>query len=128
MSYPDFNDLREVNEQVNRLGYTSDMEQYGKNDFWTSIVSTGDCEDSAITKYRRLFNLGWPLKDLRLACCYVETGEYHAVLIVSTDEGDVMLDNRQPHPVPVALVSLVLGYKPDIIQGSGQTWVEWKDG
>ena len=128
MTYPAFSDLGDVQEQVNRLPYRSDAERYGKEDFWSELDKDGgDCEDFAIAKYRRLLALGWPAESLRLACCYVETGEYHAVLIVSTSEGDFMLDNRKPHPVAASDIVGLCGYKSDMIQGSGQTWVEWME-
>ena len=118
-------DLAAVNSEVNALPYKGDAERYGTPEFWIEIGKDGgDCEDYAIGKLNRLVALGWPVKDLRLACCYVETGEYHAVLIASADEGDMVLDNRKPHPFPVSELS-VFGYKPDKIQGPGRTWVKW---
>ena len=118
--------LVEVNREVNALPYKTDAELYDRLEYWTdAAVATGaDCEDYAITKMHKLATLGWPQKSLRLATCYTETGEFHGVLIVSTEDGDYMLDNRQPNPVPVADV-LRLGYKPASIQASGLRWVQW---
>jgi predicted transglutaminase-like cysteine proteinase len=121
-------DLDDVNLAVNRYTYQADATRYGRPEFWTALEGSGDCEDFAIAKLRRLVAKGWPINRLRLACCFDETGAYHAVLIVATDEvGDMMLDNRQPYPVSVGDFQR-LGYKPDRIQAEGgsQRWVEWK--
>lgn len=118
-----------VNAAVNLLPFVDDAEKYRLPDFWTSIddAGAGDCDDYSIGKLRRLVQLGWPVEKLHLACCYVETGEYHAVLIVETPEGSYMLDNRQPEPAPIASLEL-LSYRPDVIQAVGgePTWRKWE--
>ncbi len=122
-----FEDLDEVNNEVNRLPYVSDAQRYFTLDFWNEIdANGGDCEDYAIGKLNRLVDRRWPIAQLRLACCYVE-GAYHAVLLVETDRGAYMLDNRQPRPVPLGDVESILGYKPDCVQGVGgsRQWVTW---
>jgi predicted transglutaminase-like cysteine proteinase len=121
--------MLQVNSEVNRLPYVGDATKYDKPDFWKSIdeAGAGDCEDFAIAKLRRLRAAGWPIEALRLACCYVETDEYHAVLVVDAPEGAAfMLDNRQADPIPVASLPLI-GYRPDRIQaiGGAQEWREW---
>lgn len=121
-------DLNAVNSEVNSLPYLSDAERYGNIEFWTQIDDGGgDCEDFAIAKLRRLVAMGWPIERLRLACCFTETGEYHAVLIASADEGDYMLDNRKPRPVPANEIVEFLRYQPTKIQSAGgsRDWVEW---
>lgn len=121
--------LEAVNEEVNRLPYKSDADRYRVPEFWASIdADGGDCEDYAIGKLNRLVVLGWPVAFLRLAMCFAETGEHHAVLIASLVQGDYMLDNRQPRVVPVADVVPVLGYRPESIQsrGGSREWVEWR--
>lgn len=118
-------DLDAVNDSVNLLPYVADPEAL---DDWSPITDAGgDCDSYAVAKLRRLVALGWPVERLRLACCYVETGEYHAVLLVSAPEGDLMLDNRQPRPVPAGDVVSLLGYRTDRIQRVGGTldWVSW---
>lgn len=117
-----------INERINRMPYASDAKRYASLDYWCQAGSEGgDCEDYAIAKLRRLVLNGFPIERFRLACCYVETGEYHAVLVVSLDDGDYMLDNRQQFPVPVSYLDRI-GYKPHVIQkvGGKEGWAEWK--
>ena len=121
-------DLTEVNAECNAFPYKADAERYGSPDFWAEADAGGsDCEDFALAKLHRLLDRGWHIDDLRLACCYVETGEYHAVLEVATDDGPRILDNR--HQWPMTLEQLrTIGYKPDRIQahGGSRKWKEWK--
>lgn len=100
--------LVEVNADVNRMPYKSDPEMYGRPDFWSSkSADAGDCDDYACQK-RRMLREKFPdnLDALMLATCWVEgedgpgTGGYHAVLLVNTDKGAYVLDNRYPKVKP----------------------------
>jgi predicted transglutaminase-like cysteine proteinase len=134
-------DLEEVNREVNAFPYKSDPELYKREEFWTEInAAGGDCEDFAIAKLRRLLERGWPIERLRLACCYTEkvgarpgdinnqsgTRGFHAVLIVSADEEDWMLDNRFEKPIPVSDLKGI-DYIPTLIQkeGGSNKWAGW---
>jgi len=55
---------------------------------------TGDCNKFALSKRRELIALGWPRNILLLATATTERGEGHLVLVVRTDRGDLVLDNR----------------------------------
>lgn len=66
----------------------------GSSDTWSADVRAGDCEDYALTKRRRLIAAGWPSRSLRMAVARTGTGEGHAVLVVKTSQGDLVLDNR----------------------------------
>ena len=59
---------------------------------WSVNVSTGDCEDYALTKRQRLIDAGFPAGALRIAVTR-HNGQLHAVLIVKTTGGDFVLDN-----------------------------------
>jgi predicted transglutaminase-like cysteine proteinase len=84
--------LRQVNTQVNR---SIDPRYDNKgDDEWQADVSSGDCEDYALTKRRRLIELGWSPNALRMAIAYTPDNSGHAVLVVSTTKGDFVLDNR----------------------------------
>ena len=107
--------LAAVNRRINALPYVSDAEKYGQPEFWASITDAGDCEDFAIAKYRALIEGGMPATALRLATCYVETGEYHAVLLADVAGETWVLDNRHPHPMRYA----DLPYKWDRLQIAG---------
>lgn len=127
MSYPDKKDLEFVNSQVNALPYVADAHRYKTPEFWAKIDKDGgDCEDAAIGKLNRLVEMGWPIEPLRLATCYVGTGEYHAVLVADLDDGQVVLDNR--YPWPMSLNDLhIKGYKPDTIQAHGGARLDWRE-
>mgnify|MGYP001614251025 CR=1 FL=1 len=93
--------LREVNERINRLPYRSDAERWKRPEFWVAAdTSGGDCEDYAIAKRNALVALGWPRSALPLAACVTEAGEGHGVLLVETDGGVYVLDNRHREPMP----------------------------
>lgn len=61
-------------------------------DTWSIGVRNGDCEDYALTKRARLVAAGIPAGALRIGVG-VLAGEAHAVLIVRTNSGDLVLDN-----------------------------------
>ena len=63
-------------------------------DTWRADVAQGDCNDYALTKRRALLRKGLPAGALRMAVGTTAQGEWHAVLVVSTSAGDMVLDNR----------------------------------
>jgi predicted transglutaminase-like cysteine proteinase len=88
---------REVNASVT---YKTDLEQYSTPEFWKEAGTFGDCEDYALRKRELLLKAGFARKDLHLALCWVETGDYHCVLLCNTSKGWFVLDNRYPFPTP----------------------------
>jgi predicted transglutaminase-like cysteine proteinase len=64
------------------------------DDVWSVNVKSGDCEDYALTKRDHLIAKGWSPRALRIAVATTRSGEGHAVLVVKTDHGDLVLDNR----------------------------------
>lgn len=62
-------------------------------DWWRVNTATGDCEDFALTKRARLLSLGVDQSALRMAVVLNEKAEIHAVLVVETTEGELVLDN-----------------------------------
>lgn len=77
---------REVNMRIRPVNEGKDV--------WKANVTSGDCEDFALTKKARLMRLGFPAGALRMAVAKTPYGEGHAVLVVSTNRGDFVLDNR----------------------------------
>jgi predicted transglutaminase-like cysteine proteinase len=72
---PERNKLELVNDFMNQTPYVSDLEQWGKPDYWAipvEFLSTdgGDGEDFAIAKYFTLLALGVP--DDKLLLTYVQ--------------------------------------------------------
>jgi predicted transglutaminase-like cysteine proteinase len=92
-----------INREINlSIAYTSDEEQYGAPDVWSSALDSlttgqGDCEDFAIAKYVVLREAGIPADDLRLVVARVRNNQTtaHAVLAARLDGQWLMLDNRR---------------------------------
>lgn len=84
--------LHHVNRQVNQS--IKAVNEVGPRDRWEAEVAQGDCEDFALTKRRKLVSLGWSPRALRIAVTRTASGEGHAVLVVKTSKGDLVLDNR----------------------------------
>jgi predicted transglutaminase-like cysteine proteinase len=95
-----------VNRQVNRsLAAASDWKIYGRRDYWALPLSrpgraAGDCEDFVMEKRHRLLAAGFPMAQLSIALLRTRWGETHAVLLVETDEGALVLDNRSDEVRP----------------------------
>ncbi|MCT6870332.1 MAG: transglutaminase-like cysteine peptidase [Bartonella sp.] len=86
--------LIDVNHSVNaRIRPATDMELYGREEYWTYPVDAGDCEDYVLEKQRELREKGFPLASLLITVVRKPDGEGHAVLTVRTDRGDFILDN-----------------------------------
>ncbi len=88
-----------VNTLLNKVRYVSDNTNYGKSDYWATpiefLMRGGDCEDYAIAKYTALRILGVPEDRMRLAIVQdMQKNIPHAILIVYTDNGAMILDNQ----------------------------------
>jgi len=111
-----------INAEINHsVSYMTDFEQYGIPEMWRLARPGGyeDCDGYMLTKWRSLLDKGWPAEKLVLALCWVETGEYHAVLVAETDQGVFALDNRHPSP----MVPSKLPYRWD----KGLRGTEWHE-
>lgn len=88
--------LQNVNSLVNHsITEVTDLEKFHVPDFWTLPVDgQGDCEDFQLLKRHDLISLGFPSQALMMTVVRDENGEGHAVLMVRTDRGDLVLDNR----------------------------------
>jgi predicted transglutaminase-like cysteine proteinase len=83
-----------INVSVNKaIKPVSDVKKYGKTEVWAYGGSSGDCEDYALTKRRKLINAGFKPANLRLTMARLGNGEAHTVLVVRTEKGDYVLDN-----------------------------------
>lgn len=119
--------LDDVNSQVNaRTTYVPDIQKYGALDRWEDASregNQGDCEDFAIAKYHQLRTLGWPQAALDIAICLDEVGEGHAVLVARTDQGDLVLDNRQARVWPWdELITAGYRFEKITVGGSFRDW------
>lgn len=85
-----------VNSTVNRMiAPVSDQELYGQAEFWAYPKDAGDCEDYVLQKKRDLESLGIPAAALLITVVRDENNEGHAVLTLTTAQGDFILDNRR---------------------------------
>jgi len=94
--------IRAVNTAVNaRIVAVTDQDHWGVSDRWDyPRDGRGDCEDIQIEKRRELAASGLPERAMRMAMVINPEGEGHAVLLVRTDAGDLVLDNRVDAVLP----------------------------
>ncbi len=111
--------LEQVQIQVShQVRYVSDMDRFGVPDWWEPAVTTGDCEDIALTKRQQLMDLGWPAEALRIAALVDGHGELHAVLTV-----DVM--SLKGKPATYVLDSHFEHVEPwQVLNSYGYYWLE----
>jgi len=87
--------LQEVNTFANRIVIpATDIAFYHNEERWALPVTYGDCEDYVLLKRKWLVERGWPTGALLITVVFDEVGEGHAVLLVRTDRGDLVLDNK----------------------------------
>lgn len=115
----------EVNGFVNETPYVADINNWGKSDYWSTpeefFEHGGDCEDFAIAKYAALRSLGVPEDRLRIAIVHDREKDIpHAVLILYTDDGALLLDNQIKS---VRRASSVRHYKPIFSINSLSWWL-----
>ena len=90
--------LNTVNRQVNSdIKPKTDVEHWGIVDQWDIPTDGyGDCEDYQLLKRKILSEKhGLPRRAMRMTVVIDEQGEGHAVLMVRTDQGDIVLDNKR---------------------------------
>jgi predicted transglutaminase-like cysteine proteinase len=91
-----WNELVEVNFDLNvRIRPETDEDLYHVAEYWTYPDGRGDCEDIALAKRRQLIELGWDASALLMTVVKQFNGDGHAVLMVRTDRGDLVLDNQE---------------------------------
>jgi len=88
--------LIDINNAINAAVVpVTDEQQYSISEFWTYPDGAGDCEDFALAKRKALIAEGWNPSTLMIAVVRQQNGEGHAVLMVRTDRGDLVLDNQE---------------------------------
>jgi predicted transglutaminase-like cysteine proteinase len=85
-----------ANRRVNaRIKPKTDKEHWGVVDSWDFPEDGyGDCEDYQLLKRRILAEQGLSRRAMRMTVVIDDQGEGHAVLMVRTDRGDFILDNK----------------------------------
>jgi predicted transglutaminase-like cysteine proteinase len=91
-----------VNARVNDLIQPlTDEDHWGVIDSWDLPTDgSGDCEDYQLLKRKLLVEAGFPRRALRMTVVLDEKSEGHAVLMVRTDRGDFILDNKVQSVLP----------------------------
>lgn len=88
--------VNQVNSYVNgKIAPVSDQDLYGEPEYWTYPKDAGDCEDYVLLKKRYLERLGFARDALLITVALDEKKAGHAVLTLSTESGDYVLDNRK---------------------------------
>lgn len=87
-----------VNKYLNAVRYVPATENWGSPDYWETpfefLARGGQCQDYAISKYLALQASGIPDSAMRVAVVHDrQTGQDHAILIVTVDGRDLVLDN-----------------------------------
>ena len=90
-------ELKRINIAVNtNIKPMTDMDHWGVVERWNyPDDGYGDCEDYVLLKRRLLIQLGWPREALLVTVVLDNEDEGHAVLTVTTDKGDIVLDNKK---------------------------------
>ena len=91
-----------VNRAVNkRIKPITDLKHWGVIDRWDfPDDGLGDCEDYQILKRKLLADRGLPRRAMRMTVVRDGKGEGHAVLMIRTDRGDFILDNKTDTVLP----------------------------
>lgn len=72
-----------------------DMQLYGVADHWTLPSTHADCEDYVLAKQSALIAAGWPPEAVLIGVVVGELSPFHAVLILRTSRGELVLDNMR---------------------------------
>lgn len=108
---PETDKLKLVNDFFNQIPFVSDIEHWGKPDYWATPVEMlasngGDCEDYAIGKYFTLLALGFNMDKLRIT--YVK-----AINLPPSDQAHMVLTyHPKPDAMPLVLDNLNGEIKP----------------
>lgn len=86
-----------LNLKVNReIEPITDMDHWGVVERWDMAEDgKGDCEEYVNIKRKRLVEAGIPRRALRVVVVIDEENAGHAVLMLRTDKGDFILDNKR---------------------------------
>ena len=88
--------LVDTNNLINSaITPVTDVDYYHQDEVWAYPTDGyGDCEDYALAKRKALIADGWNPSTLLMTVVREQDGDGHAVLMVRTDRGDLVLDNQ----------------------------------
>jgi predicted transglutaminase-like cysteine proteinase len=115
--------MTSVNRRVNAaVRSVTDDEHWGVPDRWDLPADgLGDCEDYQLLKRKLLAEAGLPRRAMRITVVVDEAGEGHAVLMIRTDRGDFILDNKTNAVLPWHATGYVFIKREG--QSSAAAWV-----
>lgn len=92
----------QINTAVNReVRQIEDQRQYGRAEHWALPTQRGgDCEDLVLLKKKMLIEKGVPSKALLISTVLDKKLNSHAVLVLRTAGGDLVLDNLTNRILP----------------------------
>jgi predicted transglutaminase-like cysteine proteinase len=113
--------LTQVNRDINdRIRAVADRDHWGVEDRWNfPDDGLGDCEDIQLLKRKILSERGLPRRAMRMTVVIDEEGGGHAVMMVRTDRGDLILDNRRTSILPWTQTGYIY------VKAEGQDGLEW---
>ncbi|MCV9964808.1 transglutaminase-like cysteine peptidase [Pararhizobium sp. BT-229] len=95
LSTEQWQEVRRINRAVNdTIQHATDQDLYGREEVWAFPETAGDTEDFALLKQRQLTERGIPSSSLLLTVAIKPNGDGHALLTISTSEGDFILDDE----------------------------------
>src|SRR5215218_1696847 len=91
-----------INRRVNTtITAITDLEHWGVPDRWDLPTDgRGDCEDFQLLKRKLLAEAGLPRRAMRMVVVVDDEAQGHAVLMIRTDRGDFILDNKVSTVLP----------------------------
>ncbi len=91
-----------INRAVNKaIEPITDQLHWGVTESWDlPDDGLGDCEDYVLLKRQRLAAAGIPRRAMRVTVVLDEVNDGHAVLMIRTDRGDLILDNKRDAVLP----------------------------
>lgn len=91
-----------TNLRTNReIEPVTDMDHWGQVDRWDMAEDgRGDCEEYVLVKRKKLVEAGFPRRALLVTVVIDDENQGHAVLMVRTDRGDFILDNKRNAVLP----------------------------
>lgn len=117
--------IRAVNDYMNRQRYLTDPRNYGVSDYWATPAQffkrDGDCEDYAIAKFMSLRALGIPNRMMRVVVLQdLNLRVGHAILVVYIDGKALVLDNQVRR---VVSTEAIRHYKPIYSINENHWWL-----
>ncbi|CAH1668628.1 MULTISPECIES: transglutaminase-like cysteine peptidase [unclassified Chelatococcus] len=122
LSQARWSEIAAINRRINAaIRPMPDIQHWGLVESWDfPDDGVGDCEDYVLEKRKQLVAAGLPRRALLITVVLDEANAGHAVLMVRTDRGDFVLDNKRDAILPWSAT----GYRFIKRESQGETgWV-----